>query len=223
MTAMRFKNRESAGLLLAAELSQKLLIKPLVLGIPRGGIVVAAAIASKLNAELDVALSRKLPVPWQPELALGAISEDGVIVWNAEVAALVRLAEDEINYIRQSVMQEIANRRTRYRMIRPQASVQNRTVILTDDGLATGATMKAAIADVRSRGPAEIILALPVASSSSLHRVANDADDVVCLWDTDEFMAVGCFYDHFDQVDDLEVERLLMQAWNRQSAIAAQS
>lgn len=223
MTAMRFKNRESAGLLLAAELSQKLLIKPLVLGIPRGGIVVAAAIASKLNAELDVALSRKLPVPWQPELALGAISEDGVIVWNAEVAAQVRLAEDEINYIRQSVMQEIANRRTRYRMIRPQASVQNRTVILTDDGLATGATMKAAIADVRSRGPAEIILALPVASTSSLHLVANDADDVVCLWDTDEFMAVGYFYDNFDQVDDLEVEQLLMQAWNRQSAIAAQS
>lgn len=215
---MQFKNRESAGVMLAERLRRLNLTRPLVLGIPRGGVEVAAAIASALNAELDVVLSRKLPVPWEPELALGAISEEGTIVWNPEVAAQVRLGDDELNYVKQSVMQEIDRRRTSYRNIRPRATVQGRSVIITDDGLATGATMKAAIADIRSRAASEIIVAVPVAASSSLSQIRNLADDVVCLYDTPDFMAVGYFYENFEQVDDYQVEQLLRTAWNENSS-----
>ncbi|MFM1802913.1 MAG: hypothetical protein RJA81_2265 [Planctomycetota bacterium] len=206
---MRFFDRKSAGFELARHLEKLCLVRPVVLGIPRGGVVVAAEIARILNCDLDVILSRKLPVPWQPELALGAVSEEGRIFWNPEVAALVQLPEDQLNNIRNSVMQEIRRRKNLYRTVCSKMSVGDRTVILVDDGLATGATMISAILEIRSHQPQSVIVAIPVAASSSLEQVRNLADEVICLVDDPDFQAVGYYYQNFQQVEDQEVIKLL--------------
>jgi len=209
---MRFRNRTDAGQRLARELARLDLSDPLVLGIPRGGIVIAAEIAQALPAQLDVVLSRKLPTPGQPELALGAISEDGHVVINQDVASMVRFSDDELEAIRRHEAAEIARRRQLFRAGQPLAPVEGRSVIVTDDGIATGATMIAALQDLRERTPKDLILAVPVAATSRLAEVSRWADRTVCLHDTDDFYAVGQFYDNFDQVEDTEAAALLRRS-----------
>lgn len=209
---MRFRNRTDAGQQLARELATLDLTDPLVLGIPRGGIVIAAEIARALPAQLDVVLSRKLPTPGQPELALGAISEDGHVVINQDVARMVRFSDAELEAIRQHEADEIARRRQLFRGGQPLAPVEGRSVIVTDDGIATGATMIAALQDLRERNPRELILAVPVAATSRLAEVSRWADRTVCLYDNDDFYAVGQFYDDFDQVEDSEAAALLRRS-----------
>ncbi len=206
---MHFRNRTDAGQRLARELATLDLSDPLVLGIPRGGIVIAAEIAQALPAQLDVVLSRKLPTPGQPELALGAISEDGHVVINQDVASMVSFSDEELEAIRRHEAAEIARRRQLFRGGQPLAPVEGRSVIVTDDGIATGATMIAALQDLRERKPRELILAVPVAATSRLAEVSRWADRTVCLYDTEDFYAVGQFYDNFDQVEDSEVVALL--------------
>jgi len=206
---MRFRDRSDAGSQLAARLSGIDLTEPVVLGIPRGGVVIAAVIARALDADLDVVLSRKLPTPGQPELALGAVSEDGHVVINPDVARMVQFADEELDAIRRHEEAEIARRRQLFRGGAPRVPVEGRSVIVTDDGIATGATMIAALQELRTRKPKELILAVPVAATSRLAEVSRWADRTVCLFDTDDFYAVGQFYDDFRQVEDAEVVETL--------------
>lgn len=206
---MRFRDRSDAGSQLAARLSGIDLTEPVVLGIPRGGVMIAAVIARALDADLDVVLSRKLPTPGQPELALGAVSEDGHVVINPDVARMVQFADEELDAIRRHEEAEIARRRQLFRGGAPRVPVEGRSVIVTDDGIATGATMIAALQELRTRKPKELILAVPVAATSRLAEVSRWADRTVCLFDTDDFYAVGQFYDDFRQVEDAEVVETL--------------
>lgn len=206
---MEFADRRQAGLKLAHKLKLRQLVRPLVLAIPRGGVEVGAAMAAELGAELDVVLARKVPAPGEPELAAGAVAEDGSVVWNDDVLRALNLTEEQLAEARNRTLAEIKSRRLRYRAIRPRADVKGRSVIITDDGLATGATMVAAIQEVRSRRPIELIVAVPVASSTSLNHVKMLADSVFCLTDDPKFRAVGYYYQNFEQVCDSEVEKLL--------------
>jgi putative phosphoribosyl transferase len=204
-----FQNREEAGSRLADELRDRKLHDPLVLAIPRGGVTVGAALAQGLDAELDIVLSRKLPAPGQPELAIGAISEDGQVYLNDYAKGLVEQLDDYLISECRHQMAEISRRRKLFRQVRPQATIAGRTVIVTDDGIATGSTMIAALQTVRSQKPAELIVAVPVSSPDRLREVRKLCDDTVCLLIPRDFQAVGQFYEDFSQVEDEQAVRLL--------------
>jgi putative phosphoribosyl transferase len=206
-----FRNREHAGRLLGRELRTWELHDPVVLGIPRGGVAVAAALASEIQAEMDVLLSRKLRAPDQPELAIGAIDEHGRVMLLPYADAL---CEAEAGYLEHEIAfqeAEIERRRRMYRAIRGPASLADRSVVVTDDGIATGSTMEAALRSL-GRTPREIILAVPVATIEALQRLARHCDDSLCLHTPPRFRTVGEYYEEFDQVDDEEACRLLRQA-----------
>lgn len=211
----RFRDRREAGRLLAEQLRGIPLYQPVVLAIPRGGVVVGAELAEALGAELDVILSRKLRAPYQPEYALGAIAEDGSIVLNPEALPLVQEAQDYLEAERQYQLREIAQRQQTIRQVRPPAEVAGRSVIVTDDGVATGSTVLAALQTVRPRHPRELILAVPVGPPERLRALARHCDRLVYLLAPSDFHAVGQYYDHFEPVDDAEVAELLRQAWHR--------
>jgi putative phosphoribosyl transferase len=210
-----FVDRAEAGRLLAARLRHLADRSPLVLGIPRGGVAVAAEVARELGADLDVILSRKLRAPWQPELALGAICEGGEVHLDEGVAAgggvAGRVIEEEIRV----QTEEIERRRELFRRVKPRADPNGRTVILVDDGLATGSTMLAALRTLRAERPARLVVGLPVAPADRLEEVRRIADEVVCLAAPADFLAVGEFYRHFGQVSDDRVCRLLEESWER--------
>jgi predicted phosphoribosyltransferase len=206
-----FRNREQAGFLLAARLKGRSLRDPLVLAIPRGGIVVGAILAEELDAELDVVLSRKLRAPDQPELALGAISESGEVYLNRHGEGLADALENYLAGEQRRQMAEIARRQKLFRAVRPQASCTGRSVIVTDDGIATGSTMIAALKVVRGQRPHELIVAVPVASPDRLVEIRSYCDEVVCLLTSARFWAIGQFYEDFTQVEDEEAVRLLRE------------
>jgi putative phosphoribosyl transferase len=204
---MSFENRSAAGRRLAAALAQYKERSPIVLALPRGGVPVAAEVAAALGAPLDLILVRKIGVPGQPELAMGAIS-DGVapiVVRNAEIIQSSGITETEFNAVRDSELAEIERRRRRYLGARAREAVAGRTVIVTDDGIATGATMRTALRAVRAHGPKELVLAVPVAAKDTLDELRNEADSIVCLESPAWLEAVGIFYDDFRQVTDAEV------------------
>lgn len=206
-----FKDRQDAARQLARRLAGRALKNPLVLGIPRGGVVVGAVLARELNAELDVVLARKLRSPWQPELAIGAIGEDGE-VYIGDIAA--RIPEATPEYIageRAHQLAEIERRKKLLRAVRPAAEVGARSVVLTDDGIATGATMLAALRVLRARRPHELIVAVPVAPPETLAKLAGHCDRLECLLAPEFMGAVGAFYEDFRQVEDEEVLELLRQ------------
>jgi predicted phosphoribosyltransferase len=207
-----FRNREDAARQLAQRLKNRELHDPLVLAIPRGGVVTGAVLAQELGAELDVVLSRKLRAPGQPELAIGAITEDGGVYLNHHAQAFLDLLEDYLVEERRHQLAEIARRKQLFRGVRPQASVADRSVIVTDDGIATGSTMIAALQAVKTQKPREVIVAVPVASADRLEEVRRLCDDVVCLLCPEEFWAIGQFYQDFTQVEDEQVLDLLRQA-----------
>lgn len=206
-----FANREEAGRQLAGRLLEPPLDHPIVLGIPRGGVVVAAAIARELKAELDIALARKLRAPYRPELAIGAVDEDGSIVRNEDCIAFLEVGDDYIEQELRRQMHEIAERKALYRPVRPAVRLKGRSVIVTDDGIATGSTVIAALHSVRNQQPREIVLAIPVASPDRLREIAKLADRTVCLLAPADFNAVGMYYKDFQSVEDAEVVAILRQ------------
>jgi putative phosphoribosyl transferase len=206
-----FADREDAGRQLVKELRSLELRDPLVLAIPRGGVVVGAVLARELSADLDVVLARKLRAPDQPELAIGAIGEDGEICFNrhAELAGLTE--QSQIERERKHQLQEIARRQILFRAVRSKAPTHGRSVILTDDGIATGSTMIAALHVVKTQRPHEVIVAVPVASPHRLQTIGVLCDRLICLLSPWKFYAVGQFYRSFKPVEDEQVVRLLQE------------
>jgi len=206
-----FRNREDAGRRLARRLKGRQLYDPIVLAIPRGGVVIGAVLARQLGADLDVVLSRKLRAPAQPELAVGAIGEDGQVYLNRDTQDALRQCQDYLEDERRHQLAEIARRKKLFRAARPKAPVAGRSVIVTDDGIATGATMIAALHVVKAEGAREVLVAVPVASPARLAEVGTWCDDVVCLLAPEDFWAIGQFYEDFTQVADAEVVALLRE------------
>lgn len=206
-----FLDRRDAGRRLAVELSKLPLLDPLVLGIPRGGVIPAAVIADAIRAELDVALAHKLRSPRQPELAFGAVGEDGRVYLNQHAREEIGVTESYLERERQTQFDEIRRRQKLFRAGKPAAAITGRSVILTDDGIATGSTMFAAIEVIKAQQPHELIVAIPVAPPDTLARLRRQCDRVVCLYAPSHFMAVGQFYESFPPVDDQEVVDLLIR------------
>ena len=209
----RFRDREQAGDRLAAVL-EDYRGRPgvVVLGIARGGLPVAARVASALGAPLDVLVVRKLGYPGQEELAMGAVGPGGVRVLNAEVMASYPVPRAVLEATVKREQAELERRELAYRSGRPPLELRGRTVVVVDDGLATGSTMRAAVAAVRAQSPAEVVIAVPVAAESSRQALAGEADRVACVLSSDAFFAVGEWYDDFSPTTDDDVRRLLAEA-----------
>lgn len=209
----RFPDRAAAGRALAAQLAAYA-DRPmtLVLALPRGGVPVAFAIARSLGAPLDLMLVRKLGVPGQQELAMGAIAEGGVRVLNEDLIAALQISPDRIERAAAEELRELERRARAYRGSRPAPSLRDRTVILVDDGLATGATMRAAIVAVRAQGPARLIVAAPVAAAETVALLRPLVDDLVVGEMPEPFGAIGLWYEDFTQIGDREVCALLREA-----------
>jgi putative phosphoribosyl transferase len=204
-----FDGRVEAGRLLAQQLQEYRGQKAVVLGIPRGGVIIAKQIAIELEADLDIVLAHKLGAPGNPELAIGAICEDGKLFIDERTSSYVGADE---NYIRQEKAQqlkEISRRVELYRKVLAKLSLKSRIVIITDDGVATGATMQAALWAVRQEKPQKIIAALPVGPMDSLERLSEDADETICLQAPPYFAALSQFYSLFTQVEDEELLQVL--------------
>jgi putative phosphoribosyl transferase len=210
-----YKNRSEAGRELANAL-QPYANRPdvLVLGLPRGGVPVAYQVAKSLNAPMDLMLVRKLGLPGQEELAMGAIATGGIRVLNAEVLQGLGISEAQIEQVAAVELRELRRRERIYRDDRPIPEVRGRCVILIDDGLATGATMQAAIAALRQQKPSEILVAIPVAPPDTVASLQQQADAVICLAMPEPFFAVGVWYADFAQVTDAEVRELLGEIWH---------
>jgi putative phosphoribosyl transferase len=183
-----------------------------VLALPRGGVPVGYEVAKALGAPLDVFVVRKLGLPWHEELAMGAIASGGVRVLDPDLIRIARVSEDDIQRITASEQAELERRERRYRGARPFPDLRGKTVILVDDGLATGSTMRAAVAALRQEGPSRIIVAVPVASPETCDAFRDLADEVVCDITPEPFRAVGLWYDDFSQTTDDEVQELLERA-----------
>ena len=205
--AMPFRDRRDAGRQLAAALAHYRAKHAVVLALPRGGVPVAAEIATVLNAPLDLVLVRKIGVPYQPELAMGAIADAGdpLVVRNDDVIALAGIEESEFIAVRDAELAEIERRRKRYLGHRQRVDVAGRVAIVVDDGIATGATTRAALRATRLRNPKELVLAVPVAPTEALAALGEEADHVVCLEDYESFGAIGLYYFDFRQISDQEV------------------
>ncbi|GAA0910507.1 phosphoribosyltransferase family protein [Streptomyces thermoalcalitolerans] len=212
---MLFANRTEAGRRLAARLEHLKGQDVVVLGLPRGGLPVAAAVAEALDAPLDVCLVRKLGVPSRPELGMGAIGEDGVRVLGQEVLRAARVQPEMLARIEERERRELERRAVRYRGERPPVAVAGRTAVIVDDGVATGSTARAACRTVRARGAARVVLAVPVAPPDWTDRLAGEADELVCLATPADFFAVGQFYADFAQLDDEDVVAFLRRAAGR--------
>jgi predicted phosphoribosyltransferase len=212
----RFADRVDAGRALTEVLTAyRDMPDTVVLGLPRGGVPVAFEIARTLGLPLDVLVVRKLGLPWQPELAMGAIASGGVLVLNDEVLRYLEGRGAAFEDVRAREQRELERREQEFRGGRPPLEVSGRTTILVDDGLATGATMEAAVRALRSRGTARIVVAVPVASVEACRRIEDVADEVVCLATPLMFSAVGQWYEDFEQTDDAQVRDLLSRAHAR--------
>jgi putative phosphoribosyl transferase len=208
-----FDDRVAAGRLLAEAMrGYRDRDDLLVLALPRGGVPVAAQVADALNAPLDLMLVRKLGVPSQPELAMGAIATGGVQVLNPDIVRALSISDHTIDRVAQVEGRELDRRARAYRGDRPPPALRGACVVLIDDGLATGATMRAAVAAARAQQPAELVVAVPVASAEALDLIEATVDDLVCLAAPEPFLGVGRWYAAFPQTSDAEVRALLAEA-----------
>ncbi|KTB48793.1 putative phosphoribosyltransferase [Dehalogenimonas alkenigignens] len=208
-SAAPFVDRQEAGRLLADSMSHLMDTHAVVLGIPRGGVAVAAELARRLRAELDIVLSRKLRAPGQPELAMGAVSEDGHVLLNKDVVEALDIKPDTIERERTFQLSEIERRGRLFRGTRKRVPLKGRIVIVTDDGVATGATFRSALDACRHESPSRLIAALPVAPEGAIQDIAAAADELICLRVPPFFNAVGQFYVRFEQLEDDDVIKLL--------------
>ena len=210
---MPFKDRLDAGRKLAKALAGYKNLQPVVLALPRGGVPVAAEVCAALKAPLDLILVRKVGVPFQLELAMGAVVDGAtpVIVRNEDVIEAANIDEAEFNAICDAELSEIERRRQLYLGARDRVEVAGHTAIVIDDGIATGATMRAALQAIRARRPQKLVLAVPVAPTSTLAELQSEADDIICLEDYEVFGAIGIYYANFRQVSDQEVTDILKQ------------
>ena len=216
-----FRDRTDAGRALAPAIERCALHRPLVLGLPRGGVPVAFEVARAIGAALDVLVVRKLGVPYQPELAFGAIASGGICVFNEDVLRMLpELDGKTIERIVAWESSELARRKAAFRGTRHYPAFADRDVVLVDDGLATGATMRAAVQAVRRGKPRRVLVAVPIGSQDAVQRISGEADLVICLDTPRYFAAVGNHYERFDQVTDDEVRRLLEQAWTGEARAA---
>lgn len=186
--------------------------RPIVLGLPRGGVVVADEVARALGGTLDVWVVRKLGAPYQPELAMGAIAEGPAVVLERSIVEGVGVTRSELFEVARAEMEEMRRRVQRFRRGQPVPDLGGRVVILVDDGIATGSTMRAAIRAVQKHRPARLIVATPVASPDVVQSLARDVDEVVCLYQPRPMYAIGLWYEDFQQVPDEEVARILSRS-----------
>ena len=208
-----FADRTSAGQQLAEELSAYAEQEDVVvLGLPRGGVPVAFEIAKALKAPLDVFVVRKLGVPGNPELAMGAIASGGVRVLNKDVVGRLSISEEDIERVAKREREELERREEAYRGARPEVDLENKTVIIVDDGLATGATMRAAVNALRKRDPERIVVAVPTAPPDTCAEFENVADEIICLTTPRPFFGVGGSYRDFSQTSNEQVRALLNKA-----------
>lgn len=204
-----FSSRDDAAERLAGHLMRFHVDHPVILGIPRGGVIIAEKIALALEGDLDVVLSHKLGAPANSELAIGAVCEDGTAFIDEQIATAVAASDDYIEHERLRQLDVINQRVESYRKILHKTELSSRTVIVTDDGVATGATMKAALWAVRRESPKKLIAALPVGPSDTIEDLAEVADEAICLETPPYFAAIGQFYGRFDQVENEEVLEIL--------------
>jgi len=209
----RFRDRHDAGRRLATEL-RVYANRPdvLVLALPRGGVPVGFEVATALNVPLDVFVVRKLGLPWQEELAIGAIASGGVRVLDRDLIRVARVSDADVDRITETQKAELERQERHYRGVRPFPDLHEKTVILIDDGLATGSTMRAGVEALREERPARIVVAVPVASPQTCDAFRDIADDVICAETPEPFRAVGLWYDDFSQTTDEEVHDLLDRA-----------
>ncbi|MDB6123011.1 MAG: Phosphoribosyltransferase [Pedosphaera sp.] len=209
----QFQDRYQAGRFLASRLS-RYANNPsvLVLGLPRGGVPVAYEVACALNAPLDVFLVRKMGVPGYEELAVGAVASGGIRILNQEVIQRLGISERMIEAMAQEKLQELERRERIFRGNREPMEIEGRTVILVDDGLATGASMRVAIHAIQKRGPKAVVVAVPLGSGDTCTQLRNEADDVICGMTPEPFYTVGAWYSDFIQIPDEEINRLLDHA-----------
>jgi predicted phosphoribosyltransferase len=184
----------------------------LVLALPRGGVPVAYEIAKSLAVPLDVFIVRKLGVPWHEELAMGALASGGTIIFNEDIIHKFKISKSDIDHVIHSEQQELNRREIKYRGKQPFPMLRAKTIILVDDGIATGASMRAAIKGVRQHHPTEIIIAVPVAAQDVYDEIKKLADQVICPLIPPDFYAVGACYENFPQTEDKEVSALLLKA-----------
>jgi len=210
---MRFRNRTEAGRVLADHLTEYAgRSDVVVLALPRGGVPVAFEVAQALGTPLDVFLVRKLGVPGHEELAMGALAVGGVRVLNQDVLGHVAVSLEAIESVTEAEAAELSRRDREYRDGRPPPDVHGKTVILVDDGLATGSSMRAAVAALRQMGPAKVVVAVPVAAAETCAEFSREVDEVVCARTPEPFRAVGWWYEDFGQTSDEEVRELLAAA-----------
>ncbi|WIY00502.1 phosphoribosyltransferase family protein [Amycolatopsis mongoliensis] len=207
---MRFRNRREAGRILAARLRYLRGHEPVVLGLPRGGVVVAREVADALYAPLDALLVHKIRAPGRPELAIGAVAEPDVVVSNPAIIRTLKLTPAAFSRAARSAKVELARRAALYHPGHPPLPVAGQTVVLADDGIATGATVRAAIRVLRARQARRIILAVPVAPFEVLRALSPAVDQIACALPLKRMNSVGAWYSDFDEVEDSEVLRLLM-------------
>jgi len=210
---MRFLDRTHAGRLLGAKLAGVTLKRPVVFALPRGGVPVGLEVARALKAPLDLLLVRKIGVPWQKELAAASIvdGEQPDIVFNDDVLEFTGITRDRVQAAAMAELQEIERRRSLYLKDQKPVDTEGRDAVLVDDGIATGASLKAAIRGVRRRKPSRVIVAAPVASTDTVEAMRKLADEVICLSTPPGFYAIGPYYDDFHQLSDQEVVDLLKQ------------
>jgi putative phosphoribosyl transferase len=215
MENLPFRNRTEAGQLLARKL-RRYADRPdiIVLALPRGGVPVAYEVAKALRAPLDVFLVRKLGVPGQEELAMGAIATGGIRVLNEDVVRELKIPPRVIDSVAAKEAQELERRERLYRGERPAPDVNGRTVILVDDGLATGSSMRAAVAALRQKNPRRIVVAVPIAAAATCRELESEVDEIVCYETPEPFYSVGLWYEDFSQTTDEEIRQLLERVTN---------
>jgi len=219
---MSFRNRSEAGRKLVARLKRYKDQQPVILALPRGGVPVAAEVAAALNAPLDLVLVRKIGVPSQPELAMGAVvdGDSPLVIRNEDVIQLTGVDEAQFQAVCDRELAEIERRRQRYIGDRERIDVKGHLAIVIDDGVATGATTRAALRATHMRGPKKLVLAVPVGPTDSIAAMRQEADEVICLEEYEIFGAIGYFYDDFRQITDQEVIDILARLARSRSSQA---